>query len=112
MYKTIILNGDKFGCECETVFPMGDNSLDKEAPIIISHGVEIFEAFRGKKLGQAAHIARLARWTSEAYNYAMCTVRRDNDSQNHILRKNGWVRLANTASVGGVPIYVMGRNLR
>lgn len=107
----IFNNGNKVGVEQETFFPMGDNMGEKDASIIISHGVEIYEHLRGKGIGQAAHIARLARWQTYGYTYAMCTVRRDNDPQIHILRKNGWVRLANTASFSGTPIYIMGRNL-
>lgn len=104
-------NGTVIGVEQETEFPMGDSNNDKCSSIMISHAVEIYESLRGKGMGQAAHIARLNRWRSYGLSYAMCTVRRDNDPQNHILRKNGWVRLANTASMSGVPIYIMGKNL-
>lgn len=105
--KKIEINGIHVGYESETEFECG-------AGIVISHGVEIFPQFRGQGLGQKAHEARLDEF-KKYYNYALCTVRRDNDVQLHILKKFGWVRLANTSTPqhsGGHPIYLMGRNLK
>lgn len=82
-----------------------------DAGIVYSFGVEIEQEFRGQGYGQKAHESRLNEY-KVLYNYALCTVNRNNDIQLHILKKNGWVRLANTTSGQGNPIYLMGRNLK
>lgn len=110
MKRDIVIGGQIVGEEHETDFPFGD---DGECPsIVISHGVYLLEPFRGLGHGSTAHVARLDRFRTDGYNYAICTVRRDNLPQLAILKKNGWVRLANTASLSGTPIYLMGKNLR
>ncbi len=104
----IKLDGQIIGTEAYDDFPMPDG----KSPIVISHSVEILKQFRGQGFGQKAHADRLDRWARNGYNYAMCVVRRDNDPQLHILRKNGWVRLANTATLWADPVYIMGRSLK
>lgn len=101
----------EIGNECWDDFPVGDGDGCGSA-IVISYGVHIQPSLRGRGIGQRAHKERLERFRNEGYNYAMCTVRRDNRPQLAILQKNGWVRLANTASTDGTPIYIMGKNLR
>lgn len=104
-------NSIAVGVEWWDELPAGDGDGCGSA-VVISYGVSISPSLRGKGLGQKAHKERLERFRNEGYNYALCTVRRDNQAQLHILKKNGWVRLANTASTDGTPIYLMGRNLR
>lgn len=99
------------GTEWDEEFPAGDGDSCGSG-IIISYGVNIQEGLRGRGIGQKAHVERLNRFRGDGYNYVLCTVRRDNDAQLHILKKHGWVRLANTASADGTPIYLMGRNLK
>lgn len=111
MRKILLPDGTEIGWEDQTRFPAGDGD-DCGSGIVVSHNVAILEEFRGKGHGTAAHVARLTRWVYEGYSYALCTVRRDNEPQLKVLRKHGWVKLANTASDPGNPIYIMGRNLR
>lgn len=103
-------SGVLVGHEHATDFPGGEG--DCHSGVVVSHGAFIYEGERGKGLGQLAHEARLERFRREGFNYALCTVARSNDAQLHILKKNGWVRLASTASDNGTPIYLMGKNLR
>lgn len=106
-------NGVIVGWELEESFPAGDGDDScMGSGVIISYGVQLFPQYRGQGLGQRFHQERLDRWVKNDYTYALCTVRRDNDPQLAILKKNGWVRLANTASMHGQPIYIMGRNLK
>lgn len=104
-------SGIEIGWEHSTPFPAGDADYCGSA-IIISHGVCITEPFRGKGHGTRLHLERLERFRVEGYNYALCTVRRENVPQMHILNKQGWNRLANTASFDGTPLYIMGRSLK
>lgn len=111
--KSIKINNVVVGYESDTDFPFGDGEDECGlSSIVISHGVVINEGYRGQGFGKLAHVNRLDRWKANNYHYALCTVRRDNDPQLHILKINGWVRLANTASNNGTPIYIMGRSLK
>ena len=105
------VTGLYLGQEHASEFPAGDGD-DCGSAIVISHGVQIAKEYQGQGFGKALHAERLARFAREGYNYALCTVRRDNDVQCNILRKAGWNRLANSASYTGTPIYLMGRSLK
>lgn len=102
--------GKIIGFETRTEFPAGDDDCTGSG-IAISHGVWLYSHYRGMGHGGRAHMERLESLKKAGYNYVVCTVREDNKAQLHILLKNGWVKLATTASSVGSPIYLMGRDL-
>jgi GNAT superfamily N-acetyltransferase len=105
----LVLN--QYGRSYYSEFPFNEEDAC-ESSIIISHGVEIYPQFRGQGHGSRLHAERLEEFRSNGYALVLCTVRRDNEPQLAILRKNGWVKLINTASASGSPIYLMGKNLK
>lgn len=58
--------------------------------------VFLHEGLRGQGLGSAAHQHRLQYAKSLGFKYVMCSVRRDNDVQHHILKKFGWKEIGQT----------------
>lgn len=108
--RPITNNGVEIGVEFEAEFPIGDGCC--QSGIAISHGVQVYDAHQGQGLGTKAHQERLDRLRTKGYNYVLCTVRRDNAKQIHILHKFGWVKLVNTSNADGTPIYLYGKNLR
>lgn len=58
--------------------------------------VYLREGLRGQGLGSAAHWHRLQYAKDQGFKYVMCSVRRDNDRQHHILKKFGWKEIGQT----------------
>jgi RimJ/RimL family protein N-acetyltransferase len=58
--------------------------------IVVSNHAFIYEQYRGQGHGQAQHFQRLNKARELGYNRIICTVRRDNLAERHILLKNGW----------------------
>lgn len=61
--------------------------------IVVSNHAFIEKGERGKGLGNEAHFQRLSKMRELGYDYALCTVVKDNEAQIHILEKNGWRKL-------------------
>ena len=58
--------------------------------IVVSNHAFIRPEFREKGLGQKQHKERLLKAKELGYDIIMCTVRRDNGAEKHILTKFGW----------------------
>lgn len=58
--------------------------------IVVSNHSFIPEELRGQGLGQAQHLDRINHMRKLGYDYAICTVKSDNEPQIHILKKAGW----------------------
>lgn len=58
--------------------------------VCVSHGCFVQLGKRGKGVGQREHKARLAEMRRLGYDSAICTVRKDNATERHILHKFGW----------------------
>lgn len=61
--------------------------------VAVSHGVIIYEEFRGQGRGRIQHEGRLSQARSLGYSYIICTVRSNNHQELKILEKQGWKKL-------------------
>jgi RimJ/RimL family protein N-acetyltransferase len=60
--------------------------------IVVSNHAFIYKHFRGRGHGSTQHRERLEKARELGYNMIMCTVKDDNESEIHILKKNGWTQ--------------------
>lgn len=63
--------------------------------VAVSHRVWIRPDKRGNGIGKAQHRARLIQLSALGYDYALCTVNKDNTVQRAILLQHGWRVLDN-----------------
>lgn len=64
--------------------------LPGNSKICISHGLQIFEEYRGKGYATKANQERVELARSLGFKIMLASVRTDNLKQGHILRKTGW----------------------
>ena len=76
--------------------------------VVVSHGMFMKPEFRGNGLGKSEQKASLDEMKFLGYDYAICTVRADNDAQKKILLDSGWRQLDSFVSsytMNGVLIF-------
>lgn len=58
--------------------------------IVISNHVFMHKENRGRGYGSLSHKKRLSKIKALGYDYSICTVKKTNEVEIHILEKNGW----------------------
>ena len=80
--------------------------------VIVSTHVFIHPQFRGQGHGKIQHEARLKEMVRLGYDYALCTVRSDNEPQLRILARQSWKALDSfNNTVSGHHVMIFGRSL-
>lgn len=78
----------------------------------IVKSVFILPESRGQGHGRTQHEWQLTELKRALYDYAMCTVRADNEPQIRILERNGWARLISFNNrATGHEVLIFGRQL-
>jgi RimJ/RimL family protein N-acetyltransferase len=83
-------------------------TLPGSPQVAVSHAVFIYPEYRGTGKGSVNHVLRLQRLKAMGYNYVICTVRKGNAPQEHLMEKFGWTKLAgfkSSATEHDVVIY-------
>ena len=82
------------------------------AQVAVSTHVFINPHLRGQGHGKTQHQERLGEMIRQGYDYALCTVRSDNEPQLRIMKRHGWDQLAGFDNrVSGNHVLIFGRPL-
>lgn len=80
------------------------------AQVAVSCRAFVYKDKRGQGHGTALHQERLATMSKLGFDFALCTVRANNEAEVRILRSNGWTLLAEfDSSSSGESIHLYGR---
>lgn len=85
------------------------NTFPGCAQLIVSNHAFIKKEHRGKGFGQKQQLTKLNMAAELGYNCIICTVKESNETEKHILKKNGWKychTFFNTASECNIEIWV------